>query len=309
MTDRLPPDIVAGDFLAACRDELTALKPGNVHIFASGHDMEPRHFEVSAAAAAPAISSYGQRVGRRILDAVTASFQAAGCNTNLGIVLLCAPVAVAVEDLGPAPPPAAPESRAETIKRLQRSLARVLADLDQLDAKHAFAAIALANPAGLGDAPSEDVKAPPTDTFLRAMQLAAHRDRISRAYATDYEDIFTLGLPAYETALASAERADLAITTLHMTYLAAFEDSHIARKHGAKAAQTVRQEAAELARLCNPTTPRTAFEALLEFDRSLKQRGLNPGTTADLVVATLFINRLIKSILGNSLSQRPCLKS
>ncbi len=309
MTAILSSDIIADDFEAACRDELTALKPGNVHIYASGHDMEPRHFEAAAAAAAPAISSHGERVGRRVLNAVTASFQAAGCNTNLGIVLLCAPVAAAIEKLERSKPHNARETRTEAVTQLRQSLALVLADLNQTDATDAFAAIALANPAGLGDAPSEDVKDPPTDTFLRAMQLAAHRDRISRAYATDYADIFTLGMPAYETALAIAERPDLAITTLHMTYLAAFEDSHIARKHGLEAANMVRREATELSGLFEPTTPPAAFEALLAFDNSLKQRGLNPGTTADLVVATLFINRLIKSILENSLTQRPCLKS
>lgn len=309
MTIGLSAEIIADNFQAACRDELSALKPGNVHIYASGHDMEPRHFVDAAAAAAPAISRRGERIGRRVLDAVAASFEVAGCNTNLGIVLLCAPVAAAVEKLELCKPDNAFLKRAEAITQLRQSLARVLADLDQSDATDAFSAIALANPAGLGDAPSEDVKEPPTDTFLRAMQLAAHRDRISRAYATDYEDIFTLGMPAYERALADAERPDLAITTLHMTYLAAFEDSHIARKHGPQAAETVRREASELTGLFEPTTPPTAFQPLLDFDSSLKQRGLNPGTTADLVVTTLFINRLIKSLLENSLTQRPCLKS
>jgi triphosphoribosyl-dephospho-CoA synthase len=31
---------------------------------------------------------------------------------------------------------------------------------------------------------------------------------------------------------------------------------------------------------------------LLAYDRSLKERSVNPGTSADLTVATLFANRL-----------------
>jgi triphosphoribosyl-dephospho-CoA synthase len=68
-----------------------------------------------------------------------------------------------------------------------------------------------------------------------------------------------------------------------MDFLAAFPDSHVARKFGAAAAERVRAEAVALvaAGLQGDTA------ALLAFDRRLKHAGINPGTTADLTVASL----------------------
>lgn len=273
---------VAAAFVAACHAELHALKPGNVHVHGAGHGMEISHFEAAAAAAAPFIADASLSVGARIHGAVRASFAATGLNTNLGIVLLCAPLAAAAQqraDCAPAP--------------LRDRLAHVLSDLDQADAAQAFQAIVIANPAGLGQADAGDVHTAPTMTLREAMALAADRDRIARAYVTVYDDIFALGLPELHAARRSAENESLAITALHMSYLSAFPDSHIARKHGAAMAEAVQQEAANMRQLWHPAPKAQTWPDLLGFDRSLKERGLNPGTTADLVVATLFADALL----------------
>lgn len=296
MTEATHDKAIEHAFLASCEDELNALKPGNVHIHADGHRMDVRHFQTAAKAAAPHVSFKGARLGERILSAVTASFDASGCNTNLGIILLCAPLAVAAEKIsgsvravsnvgqsGPAPKPAQP---------LRNALRGVLANLDKDDATDAFAAIAYANPAGLGESEEEDVNAPPQHGLRHAMSLAAERDRIARAYVTDFEDIFEFGLPVLVAALAQAGSYDLAITTLHMNYLAQFEDSHIQRKHGLDLAGDVRDEARNLKEFWSPAVTLEGLPALTRFDADLKARGLNPGTTADLVVATLFARRL-----------------
>ena len=120
------------------------------------------------------------------------------------------------------------------------------------------------------------------------MALAADRDRIARAYVTDFEDIFAFGLPELERARARAADPDLAVSTLHMAYLARFPDSHIARKFGMDKAEEVRAEAEARRALWDPVVHRGTFNSLLDFDAELKRRGLNPGTTADFVVATLF---------------------
>ena len=88
---------IAEAFIAACRDEIEAPKPGNVHVFADGHGMTVPDFLRSAEAAAPALSNPSLPVGARILAAVEATFAAVGMNTNLGIILLCAPLAAAAE--------------------------------------------------------------------------------------------------------------------------------------------------------------------------------------------------------------------
>ncbi len=261
-------------FLAACRAELDALKPGTVHVHASGHGMEVAQFAASAAASAPFIAAAGIGVGARILGAVEASFAAAGCNTNLGILLLCAPLAAATEMPGEA--------------TLRQRLRVVLNGFDHEDAAAVFAAIRLANPGGLGAVPEQDVATAPTVGLFEAMALAAARDRIAAAYVTDYADTFEFGVKVLAGALAHTDDPLLAVTTLHMAYLAYFPDSHITRKHGAAMAETVRGQAYALAPAWQPVAQRNTLPKLLDFDAELKRLNVNPGTTADLGVATLF---------------------
>lgn len=280
MTFPLSSDELSTAFIAACRAELHALKPGNVHVHGAGHGMETRHFEDAAQAAAPWIANAHLKVGNRVLGAVSASFDVAGLNTNLGILLLCAPLAAAA-DAATGPP------------ELRRRLAAVLAALDRDDAEKVYKAIVHANPAGLGRADEEDVSAPPTATLRQAMALAADRDRIARAYVTDYEDIFDFGLTELRLARAHAPSENEAITTLHMSYLATYADSHIARKHGQAAALEVLEAARKRERLWRPAASRDTFAELLDFDGELKAKGYNPGTTADFVVATLYADTLV----------------
>ncbi|HEY8246071.1 MAG TPA: triphosphoribosyl-dephospho-CoA synthase [Hyphomicrobium sp.] len=269
-------DAQIGDlFLAACRAELNAIKPGNVHVHAGGHGMQVTQFEASAAAAAPFLAASGEKVGTRILRAVEASFAAAGCNTNLGILLLCAPLAAAAELPGDAD--------------LRDKLREVLNSFDDEDAAAVFAAIRLANPGGLGSVPEQDVADAPTVGLLEAMGLAASRDRIAAAYVTDYVEIFEFGLRVLANARGFTDDQSLAITTLHMAYLAYFPDSHVVRKYGPAAAETVREEARALVHLWQPVARRNTLAKLLDFDAELKRRNVNPGTTADLVVATVFV--------------------
>jgi triphosphoribosyl-dephospho-CoA synthase len=268
-------------FLDACHAELQALKPGNVHVHAAGHGMQTLHFERAAAAAAPFIADPTRRVGARILGAVDASFAATGLNTNLGIVLLCAPLAAAAD-------------ATQGSDELRLRLSAILDTLDISDADQAFQAIVLANPAGLGRAETGDVAGPPSITLREAMALAAERDRIARAYVTDFDDIFSFALPELEAARRAAANESLAITALHMGLLASFPDSHIARKHGPQAAEAVREEANLNQALWHPAPSADTLGGLLAFDADLKARGLNPGTTADFVVATLFADRLIR---------------
>jgi triphosphoribosyl-dephospho-CoA synthase len=128
------------------------------------------------------------------------------------------------------------------------------------------------------------------------MALAAGRDRIAEAYVTDFAEIFSLGLPRLEAVRKLTDDFSLMVTTLHMAYLAHRPDSHIARKFGLDVAVAVQQEAAECSPLWDPVAHGGAFAALLALDTSLKARGLNPGTTADFVVATLFAASLRRQL-------------
>jgi triphosphoribosyl-dephospho-CoA synthase len=277
-------DRIAQAYLDACAAELAAPKPGNVHVFAGGHDMEAAHFLAAATASANPLTELKQPVGMRIFNAVQASMKVARTNTNLGIILLCAPLAAA----------------AETGGNLRDNLRRVLATLDQQDASFAFRAIVLAGPGGMGTEAVNDIRSEPACTLRQAMAQAAHRDRIARAYVTVFEDVWSLGLPA----LAAAEAEHLAdwwpAVAVYLEYLAAFPDTHIMRKWGRAEAEWVTEEAAVLLSRHRQagSNPAALQHELLALDRRIKTRGLNPGTSADLAVATIFVARLL-NILRN----------
>lgn len=267
---RLDAGLIATLYRAACLAELDALKPGNVHAYAAGHRMVVADFVRSAEASAAPLTEAGAGVGARIRDGVAATVAAVGQNTNLGILLLCAPLAAAAERGQP--------------------VASVLDGLDGADSAAVFAAIRMANPGGLGRAGRHDVAADPPASLLDAMAEAADRDRIARAYVTGFDDLRTIGLPALAEARSAGLDPSWCTTAIHLAYLTAVPDSHVVRKHGAAAAEALRREVATaragLDLASRPVAP------LLALDAGLKARGLNPGTSADFTVATLFWDAL-----------------
>lgn len=273
------PEGIAAAFRAACRAETRALKPGNVHIYADGHGMTVADFEASAEAAAPHIAAVGASVGERILRAVTATRERVGQNTNLGIILLCAPLGAAAE--------ATPTSD------LRGSLAAVLAALGTGDADACFRAIALANPGGLGTASDHDVRETARVTLREAMRHAAARDRIAYQYVSDFADIFDAGLPCAEAAASAGLDAAEAAARVYWHFLTRIPDSHIARKFGLAKAEEIRASAVAVGhRVGVASGADERRNLLLTFDAQLKGDGINPGTTADLTVATLFAHNL-----------------
>jgi triphosphoribosyl-dephospho-CoA synthase len=269
---------IADAFRTACVTELNALKPGNVHVFAGGHRMTVEQFVRSADVAAGPLSAPGARVGRRILGAVEATLDAVGTNTNLGIILLCAPLAAAAES---------------SPSGLRCALADVLNDLDSEDASLAFRAIVRASPAGLGRVEHNDVSQPARVTLGQAMAEAADRDRIARQYATNYADVFERGQPLLAAAAARGWGHKWTVLAVYLGFLSAFPDSHIVRKHGIAIAEDVQRAATELlGALQSSRDPAHLDDDLLAWDAALKARNINPGTSADLTVAILFAHRL-----------------
>lgn len=274
-TFALDPAEVAAAIRNACLAEIHAFKPGNVSLASPGHGMSARDFIASAGAMAAVIAVPGASLGRRILSAIEATRSVVPFNTNLGIVLLCAPIAHAVVE-------ASGESG------LRARLQAVLAALDVDDAVLAYQAIRLAEPGGLGRAERHDVAAVPSVTLLQAMREARERDRIACQYVTDYRDIFDTGMPAARRVLARRGSREWAAVTVYLEFLSRFPDSHVARKHGGEVAAAVSREAGLLVQaLGRASDPAQEMPALEAFDRQLKARSINPGTSADMTVATL----------------------
>lgn len=263
----------------ACRMDVVAFKPGNVSLHAPGHGMRAEDFLASARVACTALAEPEARVGARIEAAVTATLQAVGQNTNLGIVLLLAPLARACSRS---------VAGAAGAGDLAARVATVLADLDIGDTAACFRAIRRARPAGLGRVAAADVHAEPDLDLLAVMRLAAGRDLVARQYANGYADIFARGVPLLVEARRRYRSLAWATTRCYLAFLAGAPDTHIVRKHGQDLAEAVAAQARAVETAVEACeNPRRLIPMLEAFDHELKSRGVNPGTSADLTVASV----------------------
>lgn len=277
---------VAEAIRSACIAELGALKPGNVSVHSEGHGMVIGDFIRSAHAIAPVLSELGLSVGERILAAIQATRRVADCNTNLGIVLLCAPLAHAALNLRPD-------------QSLRNALGETLRALDKTDTRLTYEAIRLAKPAGLGDVAQHDVRDTDSEaSLLQVMHTAQKYDRIARQYTSNYADVFDIAIPRLYEGLKCWHSEEWAAVSTYLCLLATFPDTHIKRKFGLRRAQDVSIRAKYLDHMLlrGKDTPQRMVGPLMHFDTALKQQGINPGTSADLTVAALTIKRLTECI-------------
>jgi triphosphoribosyl-dephospho-CoA synthase len=246
----------------ACVLEATGRKPGNVTRFHDFDDLTYLDFVLSACAIAPVLERTPELgVGPAILEAIRATRRFVTTNTNLGIVLLLAPLAATPRE-----------------QPIRDGIDPVLSGLTVADSRAAFEAIRLANPGGLGEAPEQDVRGKPTLPLQQAMALAADRDLIARQYANGFREVFEIGVPELQSG-----PVEQALIRCQLRLMSVCIDSHIARKCGLAAAEEVRRRAA--------TVEVSDAKAIARFDSWLRHDGhrLNPGSTADLVAACLFI--------------------
>lgn len=281
---KYPPTLISIPAHTACVWEATARKVGNVHPGASFADTRYLDFVLSAGAVLPSLSRAPQYpLGHIVHDAVWWTRSVTRTNCNLGMILLLGPLASSVLELG-----AAADLYDRALYRADVN--RQLQKLSVKDTQDVYQAIRIANPGGLGDAPEQDVREEPTVTLLEAMKLAAERDMVARQYANGFADVFDFGVPAFVDALARFGCVEAAIIDSQLRWLATYPDSLIARKNGTAIAEDVQRRAAEVLRLGGIATPegRAAGVAL---DKHLRSDGnkLNPGTTADLITACLFV--------------------
>jgi triphosphoribosyl-dephospho-CoA synthase len=264
-------DSLADLIRLACQAEVLARKPGNVHPGASFDDLTAADFLASADAVRSHLATAGKiGVGRAVHDAVLATRGSVSSNTNLGICLLLAPCAAAAVVGGD----------------FRLALQHVLHSLSVDDASWAYQAIRHAQPGGLGQADSQDVASEPTVTLLEAMQLAADRDGIARQYSTCFADVLEIGVPALVS--HQADGPEIAIIASHLHLMAHRPDSLIFRKCG----RAVADESADRAlNVLKHGWPAAGAEDLASLDAWLRADGhrRNPGTTADLVAATIFV--------------------
>ena len=288
-----PPPIDIGALAQlACLLEVNAPKPGNVSPRGDFDDTTYDDFVASSAAINTALGTAGSRpLGKTILLAIEATRAVTATNTNLGIVLLFAPLARAAAAITSGGNWT--DRRIIDRQRLRTALADVLVSTTVDDARHAYAAIRLASPGGLGSTSQQDVAAEPTIPLTEAMRLAADRDGIAREYVTDFHATFELAAPALDAAQRDGLDWSDAIVETFLTLLAAYPDTHIVRRADADLAARVSTQARDALRAGGVRSPsgRAAIERMSMTLRGEHNRA-NPGTTADITAAAIFVSLL-----------------
>lgn len=291
----------------ACGLEAWARKAGNVHPGRSFRDTDFDDFLDSAQAASGPLAGASRRpLGETLLQAVEATCHATGRNTNLGILLLLGPLAAA-------PPRLLRQALGvQGRKRLRAWLESYLASLTVRDAELAYAAIRLARPGGLGTAEHGDVNRQPTGTLLDMMRLSSGRDLVALQYANTFKQVIDEGLPLFKAAMKSGLGLEASILRLHLELLARHGDSLIERKCGPESAAEARARARRVLASGWPDGAGASAE-LASLDAWLRARDnqRNPGATADLVAAVLFlalasgiISPSVLALFGNSCSMQ-----
>jgi len=267
------PHDIEQQILLACQLEATARKPGNVHPAASFDDLCYDDLISSADVVAPLLAQTQQMgVGQTILAAVQSTREQVGGNSNLGIILLLTPLAAVPRE-----------------ESLPAGIAGVLNSLTQEDAALVYRAIRLANPGGMGQVGTDDISTDPLGTLLEVMRLAADRDSIAMQYATGFELVLKTGVSLLADEIDFAQHWEEAVIRLHLTLMARCPDTLIARKRGTGEARQSAELASGVIAAGWPAT-RTGHDQLVKLDCWLREEGhaRNPGTTADLVAASLF---------------------
>ena len=267
----------------ACLLEAIAPKVGNVHRGADFADMSFRDFAASAVAIGPAIGAAAEcGVGNAVLRAIESTRMVTRQNTNLGICLLLAPLAAA-DGL----------ANGGTI---QQGVARVLAKLTPADSRDVYAAVRLASPGGLGTAKKHDLANAAPANLLAAMAEAEEYDLVARQYTTDFAVIFEhvapwLAQDCRELGLESG------IVHVQLRIMNRYPDSLIQRKLGPALAAEAQARAGRALHAGAPSSAEY-HEAVADLDFWLRSDGnrRNPGTTADLIAAGLYVGLKTQAI-------------
>ena len=268
-------DPIALQYWSACVRDLTALKPGNVHCYADGHDLTTEHFLASAFASASIIAQPTLGLGQRIIQSVRATQEAVATNTNLGIILLCAPIAHGYRNISQA--------------GLRQSIQEGITESGVEDAELILNAIGIASPSGLGESAEHDVFEHTTADIQTIMKFAESRDLLARQYSSGFLDIFETGYLAIEEVQARKFGGNEIATAVYLTYLSRFHDSHVLRQHGSNVAEEIKSVGQKLNAHCKRANSISDMhDELMYYDTEWKRRHINPGTSADLTVATLF---------------------
>jgi triphosphoribosyl-dephospho-CoA synthase len=282
---------VTHNLTLACLLETSVPKPGNVSPTHAFHSTRYEHYLSGSVAVGLELGKLADlkidlsvgEVVHKAVESVNAS--QSGGNTHLGIILLLAPLARAVQkDIG------GPED-------LRANLKAVLQGLDYNDTIMYYKAINLAKPGGLLPVDKLDVTEPSTLEEIEKnkisvkdwMNVSKETNSVSFEYISDYKLTFELGLP-YINGLLTRDpptRLDEAVLRTYLKFLTERLDSLVLGKFDMETAESVQADARNLLELYEASDPHAQAQTQ-EFHDKLTARNINPGMSADLTASTIF---------------------
>jgi triphosphoribosyl-dephospho-CoA synthase len=299
----------AGDYVSRCHTLASLLevsaypKPGNIHRTRDSDDTIYEHFLSGSVATAPVIRSLASRgflvedgkyedlaLGKSIFDAVKEMMKwQHGGNVQLGIILLHTPLAAAAGAVyngtkvdyellrtktGAIIEKTKPDDTIKIFEAIEYTMPkRLLGKVEEMDISDSLSIKRI----------KEEEKTP-----LDVFKLCSDRDSICKEWTTNFEITFNQCYPFLKKLLSEGKRINEATIRTFLYILSEHPDSLILRKSGRKVAEKVSLRAKELLEISN----KEEFNKnLLEMDRELWERKgeMNPGTTADIISASIFV--------------------
>ena len=269
-------------FEYACKLDVLSIKPGNVFLDHPAYGMSHKDFLQSSMACSDIICEKNMDIGIKILESVKASMDVVGCNTNLGIILLCVPIVEAIY-------------YDKEHKFQQNNLKKIINSIDSKQTKAIYKAINIANAGGMGKKDKFDLNTKKSLDFTlsEAMNFASSYDYIANEYKNYFDNIINEVAINWRNYFNLMQSGECATTATFLKLISFNPDSLIARKYDIDTAKEVSNRFKTLSEeYCELKNPNILNNKLLLLDSELKIQGLNPGTTADVVVASIFLNRL-----------------
>ena len=277
--DKHSLDDLKSAYLFSCKKDIELIKPGNVNLLSSHKDTKAQDYLDSAILSSKELFNQNYSLGKRILESVNVTRSQVNVNTNLGIILLCAPVIQSYIDFNNLD--------------LREGIKKTLSTTSIKDTHDLCAAINISSPGGLGDSDMYDTASYPNASIKQIMDYSQEYDRISYQYSHNFSDIFDFIIPKLELLNQRYESLDISLSLLFIEILAKIPDSHISRKFGDKIAKKTSNNAHDLLKILDREhDPDYLAKALNNLDYEYKKKGINPGTTADLLVASLMIYKI-----------------
>ena len=279
---QLTSEYLQAAYLFSCHKDIELIKPGNVNLVSPHKDTNAKDYIESSILSSKILFEEKYTLGERVLESIKITRTKVKTNTNLGIILLCAPIIHAIinyKDLD-----------------LRDGIKMTLSSATPQDTINICSAINISSPGGLGKSTFYDTNSLPEVSIQEIMGYSAKYDRISYQYSNNYIDIFDFIIPRLVFLNKKHGSLDISLSLMFIEILAKIPDSHISRKLGEKISKKTSNHANDLLKILDKESSHEYLtNQLNKLDYEYKKKGINPGTTADLLLASLMIYKIFIS--------------